>query len=161
MNFLLELALGQLDLTDQEKATVEQALPTCKDALTAINNAMPDIQVANGLYQQAQPMVLRGIADFKKAAPPLLALLGDGWVDVATLMAAYSDVKSTLQSNAITANDVQATYNKLYPVVAQLVNDWPKIAPAYQVIMGALARKNQSLPGFVENLVGQSGQRVS
>lgn len=144
MNFLLDMALGQLDLTDAERATVEKALPDVKAVVDSLNAALPDLQDGNQFYVHSQNLILRLFTDYGKIGPSVSALLGDGWVDIPNVMSAANDAKNAVESDPKTTQHGQELYNKLQPVVIGAYKKWPAIEPAVDVIIAALKRKKLS-----------------
>ncbi|HVX56460.1 MAG TPA: hypothetical protein VHA37_01900 [Candidatus Saccharimonadales bacterium] len=155
MNFLLDLVMGQLDLSDAEHAAVDAALPDLKAVVDSINDVLPDLQDGNKLYLQSQTLVLRLFTDYSKVGPSLSALLGNGWVDIPNVMAAASDAQSAVKSDPATVKAAEALYAKLQPVVMGAYQKWPTIKPAYDAVMAALARKHMTLAQALANMTAQ------
>lgn len=153
MNFLLAVALSDIGLTDGEQQTVDACLPDAKAMVDALNAALPDIQSANNLYQRSQTLVLRLLSDYAKCGPNISALLGNGWVDIPSVMAAVGDAKSAISADPQTMSAFEQSYNKLDPVILELVRLWPKVKPAYNAIMAALARKSQTPADALDKLL--------
>lgn len=152
MNFILEMALSSLDLTEAEHAAVEKSLPDAKAVMDSINTVMPDLRRANQLWVQNQTMVLRMFTDVDKIGPAASALLGDGWVDFPSVLSAANDIKKAIEADPNLSKSCEGLYAKLEPVVMGAYAKWPNIKPGYDAIMAALARKHTTVGQLLDRM---------
>lgn len=137
MSFITDTAESMLHLTDAEKATVNTALPTLADDVAAINAKQDSIRAAYDLIVKAQPVVHRILDDYKTLGPVLSDILaGNGNIfSIGGAVSAGKDIQTTIAANPVLVAEAKKLYETLLPLFQKLSNDYPKIAPALQIIV--------------------------
>jgi hypothetical protein len=137
MSFLIDTAESMLHLTDAEKAVVNAALPTLAEDVQAINDHQDQLRAAYALIVKAAPVVYRILDDWKTLGPVLHDILaGTGSIfSIGGAVNGAKDIQATVAANPYLVTEGQKLYNALLPLFVKLNADWPKIAPALQIIM--------------------------
>jgi hypothetical protein len=137
MSFITDSAENLLHLTDAEKATVNAALPTLAEDVAAINAHQDQIRAAYALIVKSAPVVNHILDDWKTLGPVLHDIL-NGSASIFSLGGAISsakDVEATVQANPWLVGEGEKLYAALLPLFVKLSTDYPKIAPALQIII--------------------------
>lgn len=148
-SLFLGMLEGMLGLNPAEQATVEPCLPAIKAIVDAINGNADDIWALNEHFCTQQTAVKRMFDDYRKIGPNISQLLGDGWVDISTTLAAAEDLKAAWTANPAVP-DLIAIYNRCLPALNTIIANWPKAKPALQIIMTAVLRKGVTIEGLMD-----------
>jgi hypothetical protein len=137
MSFITDAAEAMLHLTDAEKATVNAALPTLAEDVAAINTHQDSIRAAYALIVKAAPVVNHILDDWKTLGPVLQDILaGNGSIfSIGGAVSSAKDVQATITANPYVVTESQHLYALLLPLFVKLNADYPKIAPALQIII--------------------------
>ena len=138
MSFLTDTAESMwLHLSDAEKATVNAALPTLTEDVAAINEHQDSLRAAYALIVKAAPVVNRILDDWKMLGPVLHDILnGSGNIfSIGGAVNSAKDIQATVAANPYVVTEAQKFYTQLLPLFNKLNDDFPKIAPALQIIM--------------------------
>jgi hypothetical protein len=136
MSFLTETAEGLMNLSAEEKATVNAAFPTMTEDVAEINAHQDQLRASYALLVKAAPVVDRLLDDWKTLGPIMHDVL-DGSGSMFTLGGAITsgkDIQATLATNPWLVGEVQKHYAQLAPLITKLSADLPKIMPALQII---------------------------
>jgi hypothetical protein len=137
MTFITDTAESMLHLTDAEKATVNAALPTLAEDVAVINAHQDSLRAAYDLIGKAAPVVHRFLDDWRTLGPILHDILdGSGGIfEIGGAVSSGKDIQATLAANPWLMSEAHKLYNMLLPLFVKLNTDYPKIAPALQIIM--------------------------
>lgn len=152
-NFILGTLESLLGLSDEEKATIEPCLPFAKDMIDRINDVWPQVEEGANVIEANKALISRMLGDIEVLLPNASALLGEGmYIDCGGSLSKIRDLQDAVHGNPKTVANVMALYTAIEPVIVQIANEWPKVAPAYNVIIAAAARKGYSLGTFLGGL---------
>lgn len=156
MSLLINSIYGMLGLTDDEQATVNAALPTIKDLLDAVDANLGAINQFEQLQIKNQPFIKTVVSDWAIIGPNLSAAISGGSVNLFAIANAFNDIKTQVAASSVAAQSATSLYNQLLPVINKGIADWPKIAPAVQVLAGAISRSKMTVDTLL-TAVSKSG----
>ena len=158
MGFLLNMLEDQLGLTEQEKAAVAPALPHLKTIVDAVDAQQGNLEALLPFVVRAVPWLTHLLHDWRVLGPQVSVLLSDGQVDIGAAMSSFQDIQNNLNTNPQTIHYAQSMQKHLAPMLTTIQKEWPKVAPAVDIVLKAMARKNtnagQLMQHFHENYPG-------
>ena len=156
--FMLNMLEDMLNLTAEEKAAIEPALPHLKTVVDAVNAHQDSLEKLVPYVVRGAPVFTRILQDWRTLGPAASGLLGDAMIDVGGAVGAAKDIQATVQANQAYVNQGTALYNSLVPVINTVQAEWPKLEPAVKIITNAMGRKKM---GSAVEFVGALHEHLS
>lgn len=144
MNYLIiDYLESLLQLTADEKATLEACFPAIDLDANDLLSAWPDITQLNNWLVVNAPLTVPVLADGGTLMAGAAALLSEnGSPDLVGMASAVADINKHLKANPAAVASIQSIYGKLLPVIEKVIADWPKIQLAVQIIVAGIGRMN-------------------
>jgi len=134
----MEFLLDMLRLNAEERATVEAAMPILASLLEKVDWDM--LLAAYAMLVKGQPVANRLIGDLKLLSPVAVKMLNrtGGMFEAMGAMGPAKDVEATVQANQYLVKHLGDYYSKATPLILEVEKEWPKIQPAWDIVLGKL-----------------------
>jgi hypothetical protein len=154
---LLDMLEGMLNLSDDDKATVNAAAPYVANWLDELNKQWGTLSNLIANLAASKPIVDRLINDGQQLAPIVSNVLkgGGSMFDAGPAMSAYNDAKAVIAANPKLVAGLQRDYQWLAPLIAQVESDMkrPEVQAAVELLQRKMGQQNVSMEHLMRGVL--------
>ena len=164
MSFLLDTLEETLHLSDDDKATVNAALPTLHRWMYLLNQQWDTLADAVGWLAGSKQVVLNLLDNGRTLGPIAEEVLGGGGniFETGTAYSVVNDAKTTINAHPKLVAALTADYYKLAPLIAQVQNDLykPEVKACVLLIQAKMGQHNMPVHVVASRLIGGASMRA-